>query len=283
MYKIKFEQAGYAVVIARDGLEGFELAKKEQPDLVLLDLILPKLDGFKVLVKLKAEPATEKIKVFILSNLGQSDEVNKGMKTGADGYFVKANLTPSQLLEKVNAIFNKKSEAPEDKKNKTFHNKNFEHQAIEKKQAKILLIEDEEAIINMYKLCFSKEGFEIEAARNGAWGLKLAKQKKFDIILLDMVMPAMNGYEAIKALKSDENTKNVPIIILSNSAQDGDIEEAKKLGAAAYLLAYFSPTLKTLELSNTCLMLFNSNLSLLNASLLAPSSLFFPSFLIRAS
>ncbi|MEI6596635.1 MAG: response regulator [bacterium] len=236
MYKIKFERAGYITVTASDGLEGFELAKKEQPDLILLDLILPRLDGFKVLAKLRQEPSTKKIKVFILSNLGQSDEVNKGMKTGADGYFIKANLTPSQLLEKVNTIFNNQGKTLKDKKNKIVYSENFEHLAINKKQAKILLIEDEEAIINMYKLRFYKEGFQIEVARNGAWGLKLARQKKFDIILLDMVMPAMNGYEAIKILKSDNNTKDVPIIILSNSAQDGDIKEAKKLGATAYLL-----------------------------------------------
>jgi len=236
MYKIKFEQAGYTTIVAGDGLEGFELAKKEQPDLVLLDLILPKLDGFKVLAKLREESSTKKIKVFILSNLGQSDEVNKGMETGADGYFIKANLTPSQLLEKVDAIFNNQGEVAKDKKNKIIYAENFEHQTVEKKQAKILLIEDEEAIVNMYKLRFDKEGFEIEVARNGAWGLKLARQKKFDIILLDMVMPAMDGYEAIKALKSDDNTKDVPIIILSNSAQDGDIKKAKKLGAAACLL-----------------------------------------------
>ncbi|MDD4271621.1 MAG: response regulator [Patescibacteria group bacterium] len=236
MYKIKFEQAGYATVIAHDGLEGFELAKREQPDLVLLDLILPKLDGFKVLAQIRKEPSTKKIKIFILSNLGQSDEVNKGMATGADGYFIKANLTPSQLLEKVDAIFNNQSQAAKDKKNKVIQIENFEHQAVERKQAKILLIEDEEAIINMYKLRFDKEGFQIEVARNGAWGLKLAKQKKFDVILLDMVMPAMNGFEAIKILKSDDNTKDVPIVILSNSAQDGDIKEAKKLGAAACLI-----------------------------------------------
>lgn len=236
MYKLKFEQEGYVIVAARDGLEGFELAKKEQADLVLLDLILPKLDGFKVLAKLRKDADTNKIKVFILSNLGQSDEVNEGMKAGADGYFIKANLTPSQLLKKVDAIFNNQSEAGKNKENKTIHTEDFEHQAVEKKQAKILLIEDEEAIINMYKLCFDKAGFQIEVARNGAWGLKLARQKKFDIILLDMVMPAMSGYEAIKFLKSDNNTKNVPIIILSNSAQDGDIKQAKELGAAAYLL-----------------------------------------------
>ncbi|MFH1583339.1 MAG: response regulator transcription factor, partial [Candidatus Falkowbacteria bacterium] len=231
MYKIKFEQAGYEAIIARDGLEGFELAKKEQPDLVLLDLILPKLDGFKVLAKLRQESSTKKIKVFILSNLGQSDEVSEGIKAGANGYFIKANLTPNQLLEKINAILNNQGKAAGTKKDIIAHAEDFEHQVVEKRQAKILLIEDEEAIINMYKLRFQKGGFEIEVARNGAWGLKLAKQKKFDVILLDMIMPAMNGYEAIKILKADDNTKDVPIIILTNSAQDGDIKEVKKLGA----------------------------------------------------
>lgn len=247
MYKTKFEQAGYAIITANDGLEGFELAKKEQPDLVLLDLILPKLDGFKVLEKLRQETSTKKIKIFILSNLGQSDEVNKGLATGADGYFIKANLTPSQLLEKINAVFNNQNQAKKDRKNKIVNAENFEHQAVEKKQAKILLIEDEEAIVNMYKLRFDKEGFQIEVARNGAWGLKLARQKKFDIILLDMVMPAMNGYEAIKILKSDDNTKNVPIIVLSNSAQDGDIKEVKKLGATACLLKSMITPAKLVE------------------------------------
>jgi len=247
MYKIKFEQAGYTTITAGDGEEGFLLAKKEQPDLVLLDLILPKLDGFKVLAKIKKEPGTKKIKVFILSNLGQSDEVNKGLQTGADGYFIKANLTPSQLVEKVNVILKNQNKTAEDKNKKIIHNEDFEHRAVEKKPAKILLIEDEEAIINMYKLRFYKEGFQIEVAKNGVWGLKLARQKKFDIILLDMVMPAMNGYEAIKALKADDNTKDVPIIILSNSAQDGDIKEAKKLGATACLLKSMITPAKLVE------------------------------------
>jgi DNA-binding response OmpR family regulator len=236
MYQLKFEQAGYLTIVAHDGLEGLELVKKEQPDLVLLDLILPKLDGFQVLAKLRKEPATKNIKVFILSNLGQGDEVEKGLKTGADGYFIKANLTPSQLLEKVNAIFNNQAMAERNKSNKIVPDEEVALEPAQTKEAKILLIEDEDAIINMYKLRFQKGGWQIEVAKNGAWGLKLARQKKFAVIIMDMVMPAMNGFEAIKILKADANTKDVPIIILSNSAQDQDIAKAKKLGAAAYLL-----------------------------------------------
>lgn len=234
MYKIKFEQEGYSVVVAHDGPEGFEMVKKEKPDLTLLDLVMPGMDGFQVLAKIRKDPEASRAKVFILSNLGQSDEVNKGMSSGADGYLIKANLTPTQLLEKVNAFFNNQNGTKKNKK--IIHNKEIDESPSLKKSAKILLIEDEEAIISMYKLRFQKSGFEIETAKNGAWGLKIAKQKKFDLILLDMVMPAMNGYEAIKTLKADETTKNIPIIILSNSAQDGDIAKAKKLGAAGYLL-----------------------------------------------
>jgi len=236
MYKIRFEQEGYEILVARDGLAGFELAKKEKPDLVLLDLVLPRLDGFKVLAKIRKEPDINKIKVFILSNLGQTDEVDKGLAGGADGYFVKANLTPTQLTEKVNAIFNNPAAAGKKPSQGRASDRVAAETPLPENSAKILLIEDEEAIVNMYKLRFRKSGFVIEAARNGAWGLKLAREKKYDVIILDMVMPAMNGYDALKILKADASTKDVPVIILSNSAQDKDIERAKKLGAAACLL-----------------------------------------------
>lgn len=234
IYKLKFEKEGYHILIARDGYAGVKLAKKELPDLILLDLVLPGIDGYEVLAKLKGDVKTKNIKIFILSNLGQKDEIDKGLNEGADGYFIKANLTPSQLLIKIKQAFNGKK--IEKEKNELLEEKEETLPLASQPKAKILLIEDEEAIINMYQLCFLKAGYEIEVARNGAWGLKLAGQKKFDVVIMDMVMPASSGYEAIKKLKADEKTKNIPIIILSNSAQDDDIEKAKKLGAAGVLL-----------------------------------------------
>jgi len=79
-----------------------------------------------------------------------------------------------------------------------------------------------------------QEGFEVVAAKNGRWGLKEAEAGGFSCILLDMMMPAMNGYEAIQELRSNENTKNIPIIILSNSALDSEVKKALELGADAY-------------------------------------------------
>lgn len=235
MYKMKFEKHGYETIVAADGEEGLKLAESRKPDLILLDLVLPRLSGFEVLKKLKENKKTKDIKVYIISNLGQNGEINHGFKDGADGYLIKSSLTPSQLVENVGKIFEGKavgikrivSSVAEVKK---------ENARIKKKSARALLFEDNEVISEMYKLGLEKAGFEVEVAGNGAWGFKLANEKKFDIILMDMIMPALNGYEAIKKLKASEKTRGVPVIILSNSAQDYEIEGAKKLGAAGYLL-----------------------------------------------
>jgi len=242
LYKIKFEQEGYEVILARDGEEGLALAQNQQPDLILLDLVLPKMDGYQVLERLKDDKRTKNIKVYILSNLGQTEEINQGFKHGADGYLIKSNLTPSQLVDKIKKIFKgkvvgiKKSSTTSVGRKKTGKEKN-------KKLGKVLLVEDEEAIIDMYKLSLTKAGFEVKLARNGAWGLKLASQNDFNVIVMDMVMPAMDGRQALKKLKADVKTKDVPIIVLSNSAQDRDIEQAKKCGAASYLLkSQITPT-----------------------------------------
>ena len=86
---------------AIDGEEGIKKVKEEKPDLVLLDLILPGIDGFEVLSKMKEDPALAQIPVIILSNLGQKDDVEKGLKLGAVDYLIKAHFTPGEIIDKV--------------------------------------------------------------------------------------------------------------------------------------------------------------------------------------
>ena len=101
MYKLKFEQEGFNILIALDGLIGLELIKKELPAVILLDIMMPKMDGFAVLAELKKDKSTKDIPVLMLSNLGQQSDVDKGKKMGADDYIVKASMTPSQVVDKV--------------------------------------------------------------------------------------------------------------------------------------------------------------------------------------
>ena len=104
MYKIltvKLKRAGFDVFLAIDGEEGIKKAKETKPDLILLDLILPKINGFAVLSEIKKTPVLKKVPVVILSNLGQESDVEKGLRMGAEDYLIKTNLSLSEIVEKV--------------------------------------------------------------------------------------------------------------------------------------------------------------------------------------
>ena len=97
----KLIKEGYETSEAIDGEEGIKKVKEEKPDLVLLDLILPGIDGFEVLSKKREDPALVQIPVIILSNLGQKEDVERGLKLGAIDYLIKAHFTPGEIIEKV--------------------------------------------------------------------------------------------------------------------------------------------------------------------------------------
>ncbi|MCG2700696.1 MAG: response regulator [Candidatus Falkowbacteria bacterium] len=106
MYKAKLEESGrFNVLIADNGVSGLEAARKEKPDIVMLDIILPQIDGFSVLAELKKKDSTKKIPVIMLTNLGTDEDKEKGKKFGAADYLVKANLTPAQVEEKIKQYF----------------------------------------------------------------------------------------------------------------------------------------------------------------------------------
>lgn len=112
-----------------------------------------------------------------------------------------------------------------------------------KKKSKILLIEDDEALLEMYKIKFQAEGLEVIVSSNGAEAFSVAKIEKPAIILLDIILPGMDGFAILENIKRDSDTKNIPVILLSNLGQDSDIEKGKKLGASDYLVkANFTPT-----------------------------------------
>ena len=99
----KLFKEGYNIIEAIDGEEGIKKVKEEKPDLVLLDLILPGIDGFEVLSQIKEDPSLAQIPVIILSNLGQKEDVEKGLKLGAIDFLIKAHFTPGEIIEKINS------------------------------------------------------------------------------------------------------------------------------------------------------------------------------------
>ncbi len=104
MYSTKFAMEGFDVHTAYDGAAGLAMAKEVVPDIILLDVIMPKLDGFAVLKELKADAGVKDVPVMLLTNLGQEEDIKKGKELGAVDYFVKANHTPAEVVQKVQSI-----------------------------------------------------------------------------------------------------------------------------------------------------------------------------------
>lgn len=104
MYTTKFELEGFGVISAEDGQKGLDMAKKENPDIILLDILMPKMDGFAVLEALKKDKDLAGIPVVLLTNLGQKDDVKKGFEKGAVGYLIKAHFMPSEVVDKIKKI-----------------------------------------------------------------------------------------------------------------------------------------------------------------------------------
>ena len=101
---------------------------------------------------------------------------------------------------------------------------------------KILFVEDEPSLQKAIKEVLTQEKFEVLIASDGEEGLKLVKEKKPDLILLDLILPKKDGFEVLKELKEDDNTKDIPVIVLTNLEGTGDVEKALELGATTYLV-----------------------------------------------
>jgi len=103
--------------------------------------------------------------------------------------------------------------------------------------AKILLVDDDALLVRMYQTKLKADGYEVETASDGAEGFNKTKEFKPDLVLLDVMMPRMNGFEMLKILKQNESTKRVPVILLTNvGGSEADIEKGLSLGAVAYII-----------------------------------------------
>ncbi|MBL7142320.1 MAG: response regulator [Candidatus Pacebacteria bacterium] len=104
IYTTKLKESGFLVEVASDGEQALEKVKAKKPDLVLLDIVLPKVDGWEILRSIKSEATLKDLKIIILSNLGQKEEVEKGINLGVSKYLIKAHYTPSQVVEEIKKI-----------------------------------------------------------------------------------------------------------------------------------------------------------------------------------
>ena len=107
MYETKFKMAGFEVLRAENGDKGIKVARKEKPDLIVLDIVMPQMDGLEVLKVVKGDSELKDIPVVLLTNLGQRENIEEGLKLGADDYIIKAHFTPDEVVGKVKKVLRK--------------------------------------------------------------------------------------------------------------------------------------------------------------------------------
>lgn len=226
----KLKQEGFEVIAAKNGEEGLEKMKESLPDLVLLDIVMPKKDGFGVMEEMKKDEKLKNIPVIIISNSGQNVEIEKALKMGVKDYLVKTEFDPQEVIEKVNRQFAGQNSETEEIINE------------ETKKEKILIIEDDKFLRDLMSRKLKDEGYEIFEAIDGQVGLKEASEKKPDIILLDLILPGIDGFKVLEEIKQDPRISRIPVIILSNLGQKEDIDKGMRLGAVDFMIkAHFTP------------------------------------------
>jgi DNA-binding response OmpR family regulator len=191
LLKYYLEQEGYSVSVAENGNSAFKMALDLQPILITLDIMLPGKSGIEVLEELKADPQTQNIPVIIISTL---DNKEIGYSVGAIDYFVKP-IDKERLLKRIMEIENTKVHKP--------------------KEETVLVIEDDISSANLVSTILENTGFKVFKAYDGESGIKLAKNLTPDIILLDLLMPDISGFEVIEELKKEKITSDIPVIVLT--------------------------------------------------------------------
>jgi two-component system cell cycle response regulator len=236
IYQKKFSEGGFEVAAATSGDLVLSMAKKDIPDVILLDLMMPKMDGFQIIENIRKGNFDPNIKIIVSSNLSQNEDRERALNLGANGFVSKSDFTPGNLVKEVSRLL---GQFEEQGKNEEKQKNASTDEAVSKDEsdakARILMIEDEDIFIEMFGNKLKEAGYAVDSAQNGAWGVKEAMEGNYDLFIIDMIMPAMTGEEMINRLKLDDKTKNVPIIMLSASIDEADAGEVMKLGIQAFL------------------------------------------------
>ena len=205
LFRYQLETDGYTVVITTKGTEALALAQRECPTLILLDVKLPDVDGYQLLDHLKQDSTLKDIPVIITST---AVEEEKGFALGAADYVTKPTDN-RQLLTTVRRVLAQ----------------------IERETPwSVLVVDDEQDIRHWLSLTLSNQGFKTREADNGQEALASIAVQPPDLLLLDLEMPVMDGWTVISALKSSQQTAQIPIVVLTGSPLESMRDKARMMG-----------------------------------------------------
>lgn len=221
----KLKAVGYEVKTATDGISGLELIRTAKPDLVLLDMMLPRLNGLGVLKKLVEEKILPGLPVMVISNSGQQVDIDRILKLGVRDYLVKVNFDPNEVVTKINLVFSAEERG--------------DNQAPTQEEPAlitILLIEDDIFLVDILEKKLIQARFKVFRALDGDQARTILAKERIDAILLDIILPGTNGLILLKEFKADQRTKSIPVIIISNLGQKEEMQRGLEAGALHYII-----------------------------------------------
>jgi signal transduction histidine kinase/DNA-binding response OmpR family regulator len=203
--------AGFGVVVANDGAEGLDLARRVRPSGIVLDLMLPKVDGWDVLAQIKADVLLRETPVVVVSML---DERGRGFSLGAADYLLKP-IDAASLLGTLRRVIQTAGGPAGD-------------------GLMLLAIDDDPLAIELLRIVLTPAGFTVLTAGGGAEGLEMARLAQPALVILDLMMPDVDGFAVVEGLREDPRTVGIPIVVLTSKSMTPE-EKARLNGRISHL------------------------------------------------
>lgn len=251
----KLERSGYLVDRAADGAIGMQKIHEAKPDCVLLDILMPNKNGIEVMEELHADPALKDIPVIVISNSGQPVEIQRAQELGVREFLIKAVFDPDEVLEKVHRVIKGESAIPPEEG--STHTQNISGTGVVDSSKKetalaenippnvtqegnknifVLVIEDDKFLRELLVHKLTSEGFDVQNAIEAGAAFQVLSERKPNVILLDLILPGVDGFEILSRIKADPKISDVPVVILSNLGQKEDLDKAMALGAKDFMV-----------------------------------------------
>lgn len=215
LIKNRLETNAYEVFTASNGIEAFALCEDFTPDLILLDVCMPTMDGYKFIQEIKWKSDFKDIPILILSARSQTKDLFA--EEGFDS-FIQKPFHSDDLLRQIDNCLKAEKVLP---------------------KKKVLVVDDECDLVELLESRLEANGYEVVKAINGRTGLKKAKDELPDVIILDVCMPKIDGFNVCRILKSNPKLKDVPVIILTSRATKNDRKIGREIQADEYLVKPF--------------------------------------------
>ncbi len=218
----RIKKDGYQTLVINNGAVAVEQMNLFKPDLVLLDMELSTADGYKILENKGDNPSLSKIPLLMISPSGDLTEIRKAVDLGVKDYLVKAQLNLDDLMVKI-----------KNNLSKPVSSNTSDGPLVGKK---VMWVEDDQFLSDLISRKLSKQGCKLLFAGTGEDALKILETEVPDIIILDILLPGINGFDVFEQINTNPKLKQIPVIVLSNFSQQSQIDRAKSLGASRFLI-----------------------------------------------